>query len=341
LLTRLSEAQRRHEQTAAADVKLATLLRSRTSAERSQLVATLLADPTFNFASDASTRSLSDVAREFPHVLNAALISRIEAGKELPRHVKDYLSDTETRDVGPVREYVETPSTSAAKGAALIAGRELTHDLCLRYLASYAAVASGGDRSQSAWQPTRDLEAVLALTPTLSFFAAITRFGLQTAPEDISCLCWLVTAHGRDRERGSGTLSAELRANVVRTLQNWAEALLLSSSNRRHLADVARAMQRISDPTHVDVMDRMLRRDQDVHAQARQAYKANPRDNRALQEMRISHTLAYRDALVAIGTEPATTVLTDHLSDEYFGSEAAIGLAQIWRRESNSPGYLA
>jgi len=210
LLLKLSEAQRRHEKTAAADVKLARLLRSRTSAERSQLVATLLADPTFNFAADASTRSLSDVAREFPNVLNAALISRIEAGKDLPRHVKDYLSDTQIRDVGPVREYVETPSTSAAKDAALIAGRELTHDLCVRYLASYAAAANGGDRSQSAWQPTRDLETVLALTPTSSFFAAIARFGPQTPPEDISCLCWLVTGHGRDREQGCSVLNGHL-----------------------------------------------------------------------------------------------------------------------------------
>jgi hypothetical protein len=85
------------------------LLCSRTSAGGSQQIATLLADPTFNFASDASKNSLFDVAREFPNVLNAALVSQIEAGKELPRHAKDYLSETLTRDVGPVREYVATP----------------------------------------------------------------------------------------------------------------------------------------------------------------------------------------------------------------------------------------
>jgi hypothetical protein len=340
LLMKLFEAERKQQTGASADMKLARLLRSTTSAGRSQQIATLLADPTFNFASDASKNSLFDVAREFPNVLNAALVSQIEAGKELPRHAKDYLSETLTRDVGPVREYVATPSTSAAKGAALIAGRELTHDLCLRYLASFAAAASGGDRSQGAWQPTRDLEAVLALTPMSSFFAAIARFGPQTPPEDISRLCLLVARHGRDSERGSRTLSAKLQANVVRALQNWAEALLSSSNNRRHLADVAGAMQRVPDPTDIDVVDRMLRRDQDVHAQARQAYKANPRDDRALQEMRISYSWTYRNALVAIGTDSATRVLTDHLSDEYFGSEAAIGLALIWRMRHGREGQI-
>ena len=333
LLMKLSEAERKHDQTGtSADVKLARLLRSRANAGRSQQIATLLADPTFDFDSDASKNSLFEVAGEFPDVLTAALISRIEAGKELPRHAKDYLSETQTRDVGPVRDYMATPSTSAAKSAALIAGPELTHDLCRMYLASYAAVAGGGDRSQAAWQPTRDLETVLALTPTSSFFAAVARFGSQTPPEDISRLCQLVARRGNDSERGSRALSAGLQANVVHTLLNWAEALLSSSNNRGHLADVARAMQRIPDSTHVHVLDRMLRRDQDVHVQARQAYRANPRDHRALQEMRISHSWAYRDALVAIGTDSATAVLTNHLSDEYFGSEAAVGIALIWLR---------
>jgi NACHT conflict system protein len=340
LLMKLFEAEREQQTSASADMKLARLLRSRTSAGRSQQIATLLADPTFNFASDASKNSLSDVAREFPNMLNAALVSQIEAGKELPRHAKDYLSETLTRDVGPVREYMATPGTSAAKGAALIAGRELTHDLCLRYLASYAAAASGGDRSQGAWQPTRDLEAVLALTPTSSFFAAIARFGSSTPPEDISGLCRLMARCCRDVDRGRATLSTELHPDVFRTLQNWAEALLLSSNDRSQLADLAGAMQRVPDPTHVDVLDRMLRRDQDLHAQARQAYKANPQDNSALQDIRIWHNWTYRDALVAVGTDPATSVLTVHLSDEYFGLDAAVGLMLIWRKRHGREGQI-
>jgi hypothetical protein len=136
LLAKLSEAERKHQEAgASADLRLARLLRSRATVGRSQQIATLLADPTFNFDSDASRNGLSYVAREFPDVLSAAMVNRIEAGKELPRHVKDYLRETLTRDAGPVREYMATPSTSAAKGAARIAGPELTHDLCLRYLA--------------------------------------------------------------------------------------------------------------------------------------------------------------------------------------------------------------
>jgi hypothetical protein len=341
LLTRLSEAERKYEQTAAsANVKLARLLRSRTRADRPQQIASLLADPTFKLDSNGLENSLFDIAREFPDVLSAALVSRIEAGEELPRHAKSYLAENQTRDVGPICEHLALPGTSAAKGAALIAGPELTHDLCLRYLASYRAAASGSDRSQSAWKPSRDLEAVLALTPTSSFFEAIARFGRETSPEDISRLCGLIAMHGRDSERGSRTLSAGLQAKVVCTLQNWAGALLSSTNNRCHLADVAGGMQRVPDPTHVDVLDRMLRRDQEVQAQARQAYKANPRDNRTLQEMRISHNWTYRNALVAIGTDPATIVLTDHLSDEYFGLEAAIGLAQIWRRRHGQESQI-
>jgi hypothetical protein len=276
--------------------------------------------------------TLRDVAREFPDVLSAAMVSLIEAGKKLPLHAKDYLSETLTRDVGPVREYTATPGASVAKGAALIAGRELTHDLCLRYLASYAVAASGGDRSQGAWQPTSDLEAVLALTPTSSFFAAISRFGSATPLEDISCLCRLIARYCSNVDRGRARLSAELHGDVVRTLQNWAEALLLSSNDRSQLADLAGAMQRVPDPTHVGLLDRMLRRDQNLHAQARQTYKANPRDNRALQDMRIWYNWTYRDAFVAVGTDPATSILTDHLSDEHFGLDAGVGLMLIWRK---------
>jgi hypothetical protein len=340
LLAKLSKARREHQEAgASADVKLARLLDSIASPGRSQRIATLLADPTFNFDSAASKNHLSYVAREFPDVLSAAMVSRIEAGKELPRHAKDYLSETQTRNVGPVREYMATPGTSEAKGAALIAGQELTHDLCLRYLASYAAAATGGDRSQGAWQPTRDLEAVLALTPTSSFFAAIARFDCSTSLEDISGLCRLIARYCRDVDQGRATLS-ELHADVVRTLQNWAAALLLSSNDRSQLADLAGAMQRVPDPTHVDALDRMLRRDQDLHAQARQAYKANPEDNRALQDMRVWYNWTYRDALVAVGTDPATSVLTVHLSDEYFGLDAAVGLMLIWRKRHGREGQI-
>jgi hypothetical protein len=70
LLTKLSEAERKHEQTgASADVKLSRLQRSSASEERSQKIAILLADPTFNFDSAASNNSLSYVAREFARAL--------------------------------------------------------------------------------------------------------------------------------------------------------------------------------------------------------------------------------------------------------------------------------
>ena len=127
-------------------------------------------------------------------------------------------------------------------------------------------------------------------------------------------------------------MSAELHANIVRALQNWAEALLSSSNNRRHLADVAGAMQRVPDPSHADVLDRMLRRDQDLYAQARQATKPTLGMTAPYKRMRISNNWAYRHALVAIGTNTAITILTDRLSDEYFGLDAAVGLMLIWRQ---------
>lgn len=336
LLAKLADAQRAQwEAIEAPDMRLARMPRTMPKGEKAKVIADLLSDPAFNFRSDAARNSLFEVAREFPEILEATLVARIEAGMEIPSHAHEYVRDSAARDSDRVRVLLQAPHESAAKGAALIAGPDTTHGLCLQYLSSYAAFIQQGDRSQAAYQPTRDLEAVLALTPDSSFFEALARFNQEIGPEEISRLCRLIGAHGRDNDRNARSLTAEVGAKITRTLQLWAEALLASpAATRRHLADVAGAMRRLPDSTHAVYLARMLERDQQVYSRAHDAFRADRNDKDALHEIRTLHEWAYRDALVAVGTDEAERVLTDHLTDQYFGPQAAVGLMLIWRNEN-------
>ncbi len=336
LLAKLADAQRAQwEVIEAPDMRLARIPRTMPKGEKAKVIADLLSDPAFNFRSDAARNSLFEVAREFPEILEATLVARIEGAMEIPSHAHEYVRDSAARDSDRVRVLLQTPHEPAAKGAALIAGLDTTHELCLQYLSNYAAFIQQGDRSQATYQPTRDLEAVLALTPGSSFFDAVARFNREIGPDEISRLCRLIGAHGRDNDRNAPSLTTEARAKITRTLQLWAETLLASpAATRSHLADVAGVMRRLPDPTHAVYLARMLERDQQVYSRAHDAFWANRNDRDALHEIRTLHEWAYRDALVAVGTDEAARVLTAHLTDQYFGPQAAVGLMLIWRNEN-------
>ncbi|MBL4644832.1 MAG: hypothetical protein JKY99_00040 [Rhizobiales bacterium] len=336
LLEKLSASkQNQNKVRASANHRLTRLIHSPPSADRTQQIAGLLADPTFNYESNAAKNALYDVAREMPNLLEVALVDLIEAGIELPWHVKGYLNELITRDTGAVREFLSTPGTDLAKGAALVAGQDLTHDLCRRYLISYAEALLQNGNTTEERRSLRDLEIAIESTPTSSFYSAITRFGPEIPLEDIGRLCDLIVRHGRDSDRKPPRLSPELLSKVAGTLKGWAEVMLSSDSNRQYLGDVARAMCCIPDPSHVGVLDRMLRRDQEVYVEARRAYLSDRRNQDAMQDAQTSYETAYRDALVVIGTDEASTVLTDHLPDPYFGAEAAVGLMLIWRKRND------
>jgi hypothetical protein len=340
LLAKLEGAQRAQwEAIEAPDLRLARMPRTISKAERAKATAELLSNPVFNFKSDAARDSIFEVARNFPQVLETALVARIEAGMELPRQVQEYLGDIAGRDTDLIRDMLKTPHEAAAKRAAFIAGPDSTHELCVQYLSSHDAWAQHGERSPAAYLPVRNLENVLSLTPDSSFFEAITRFGPDISPDDVSRLCWLIEAHGKESSRGAPNPSSELGAKIIQKLQQWADALLVSSSaTRRHFADVAKAMRGVPHPTHAAYLDRMLDRDQNIYRRAHEAYQIDNRNESTLHEIRTLHEWAYRDALVAVGTDEAERVLREHLSDQHFGREAAVGLMLIWRNQTDLEG---
>jgi hypothetical protein len=97
---------------------------------------------------------------------------------------------------------------------------------------------------------------------------------------------------------------------------------------------VVNAIARFPDPQFVPGLERMLARDLDDWAKAREAFMKNPRRGPMSPDVSHSHTVEYQRALAAIEDKSAIEVLRRYLPDLRFGMQAAGALFQIWMKEN-------
>ena len=250
------------------------------------------------------------------------MIARIEAGLKLPWKPEAYLAAVAPVDAGPIREILlaEELISEAAEDAAAVAGPEIVQVLCDRYLTAYDGYEKRSERTEAAFRPVRELMDVLERTRPSVFFAIVSKYRRGANDNEIVRLCRLIVRHGSDPNLSLLSLPGTLHTQVVKTLNDWAAALLRSTSaTRGHLSDLARAMRRLPHPSQAPLLSKMLQEDLRRYRHERAAFAANPNDRAVLQEMRISHNWDYRDALAKVGSSEAAAILQSQLLDEFFG----------------------
>ncbi len=303
-------------------------------------IADLIASTDFPVRNDHAAVALQRAYEAYPAPVREGLLRRVAARLELPYRAHEFLKDAATVDDGPIAEAALDPATPerVARGAFAVIGPKKVGTLIDRLFELHKAYLDGRD----AWgrpehKAERDeaqrLSDAISASRRDSFVAALLERSDTGDPVRTDFLADLFARHGRDDEEQRVDIAEDKRTAMIRTIQNWIDAMLRSAeANRHQFAPVARAAARVPDPQFVPGLRDMLARDLADWARAREAYAKATRRGPASPDVNHSHMLEYQRAFAAIGDETTVGVLKTYLTDLRFGVHAAGALLEIWNR---------
>ena len=290
--------------------------------------------------------SLSEAYRVFPIEVKAALLARLRAGLPIPTQAEDLLRTEDIEiDDGPVVAFTldEDPPASIIPGSLGVLGSQAVGRLIDKLI---AIKGSANNVGAPVGKATHDLRDWIAATQPRSFVKAILERASTTVPSEIALLADLVSRHGRRVEGEPLQIPSGLQAELTAALTRWGEELLASSApDRSHLAEVAMAISRVSQPDLGAVLGRMLAADLALWRDARQKMKATFEKKEAVDmalrsSAQMGHSLQYRRAFANTGGEQVVELMKSylpHLGFDSFGADAAHVLRDLWEKEHNPP----
>lgn len=309
-------------------------------------VAALITSPDFPATDQHVGWSLSDAYRVLPSEVKAALLGRLQAGLPIPAQADDLLrtEDIEIED-GPAVAFTldEDPPAPMIPGSLPVLGSQAVGRLIDKLIAITASANGVGGADGKA---THDLREWIAATQPKSFVKAIIERASTTVPSEIALLADLVSRHGRRVGDEPLQIPSSLQAGLSTALMHWGEELLASSApDRSHLAEVAMAISRVSEPELGAVLGRMLAADLALWRDARQkmqtAFEKKEAVDMALRSSaQIGHSFQYRRAFAKTGGEQVVELMKSYLPQvgfDGFGVDAAHVLRDIWEKEQNPP----
>lgn len=337
----LEELMQRRSTLVAADPsparRLARANSSLTDEELAEVIQSALRDPAFSYR-DGGEHIVAEAAARLPEAVAQALKWRLVNGLDLPYRPFGYF-DILTPDEGePISSMLLNGALTKeqARCTAYLSAAGTVEQLLKRFLQARWKFRAEGVRTEAAYAPAGALEDILESTRASVLFDALQDYADGAAPDEIHDLCDVISGHGRFHNRETLPLLPEQRASAVSLMNGWARQLLEQGASRNSLARLTWAMRRLPDPSQVDLLGEMLKADLRGLSAARAAFEKDRRNEAALHEIRSWHARDYRVALTAVGTPEAEYVLTEHLSDPDFGTEAAVGLQVIWQAHNEA-----
>jgi hypothetical protein len=296
----------------------------------------LVASASFPINIDHGRTALHRAIEAFPREIANALVARLAARLEVPYGSKDYLTGVDTIDDGPVAAAVLDPATPerVARAAIAVIGPKTVGTLIDEFLALDARLRAADQQASEAERNEyrRLIDNIAAARPA-SFAEAFIARAITNDPVKIGELADLFARHGRsDGERVIGLRETD-RDRLAAIVSGWIDVLLSSPpANRHQMSNVARVVQRLGQPQLVEGLQRMLERDLDDWAKAREAHFKAGSGGALTPDVTYSHKLEYQRAFAELGGERAVAMMRSYLSYMRFGLDAASVLGDIWRR---------
>jgi hypothetical protein len=304
-------------------------------------VATLIESEDFPVKDDQAVRTLEKAFKRYPQEVGAALLRRIEAGRELPFRCEELLKDAAAVDEGAIPTMVIdcARESRVANTAAVVVGPKTVGILIDRLLALEEKMQGMGSPID---QVTREeyyrLMGRISISRIEAFLPALQIRTDTNDPHRISILADLLARHGKDVETGPLQAELSLLEPIVSAVQRWVDVLLASpQANRHQFANVVGAIQRLPKPEFAEGLRRLLAEDLSRWQSARQEFFAQPASGPLPPDVTHSYTLQYRRALAAIGDAQVFRLMEEYLSDPQFGIDAAYVLKDIWKRQQDVP----
>ena len=176
----------------------------------------------------------------------------------------------------------------------------------------------------------------IASTRQNSFVEALLKRTSFGEPKHIEIMASLISRHGRGLNN-MRTLAVELRDPLAKLIEHWIEVLLTSpKANRRQMANVVQAIERLPDARFVKGLHKMLEHDLGDWARAWDEFKKSRPAVPIPQDVTMDWTLQYQMAFAAIGGTEVVGLMKRYLPDLRFGIKAAIVLSALLNRENGS-----
>lgn len=309
-------------------------------------VAALLESNDFPAMDEHVGWSLGDAYRVFPSEVKAGLLGRLRAGLPIPTAAEDLLRTEDIQiDDGPVVAFTldEDPPASIIPGSLGVLGPHAIGRMIDKLNAIKASANNVGSPDVKA---IHDLQGGIAATQPRSFVKAVLERASTTVPSEIALLADLVSRHGKRLEDELLQIPSDLQADMNAALMRWGETLLASSApDRSHLAEVAMAISRMSQPELGTVLGRLLAADLSLWHDARQTMKTAFEKKEAVDialrsSAQTGHSLQYRRAFANTGGEQVVELMKSylpHIGFDGFGVDAAHVLRALWGKAHNPP----
>jgi cytochrome c553 len=288
--------------------------------------------------------AVQEAFQRYPDETSSALIHRLEAGMEIPFRSEDLLrAKGYALDDGPLVAAVFKPveRDRVAAAAANVIGPKTIGNLIDRLMEIEEKARSAGKWDDALRTEYHTLFGRISSTGLNAFVDAILSRSDTKDPGKIGLLAEIFARHGRDDSDNALRLSGERHVQMMLAVEQWADALLSSAeSTRSQLANVARAIERLSDPKLVLTLQCLLAEDLARWKQSREELLAAHHAGRRIDsDSHMSWTLQYRRAFSAIGGTEVEKLMREYLPDAGFcgfGVTAAWVLKDLWDREQNS-----
>jgi hypothetical protein len=278
----------------------------------------------------------------YPGEISAALVRRLQAGREIPQNSEELLARSPTVDDGPIRDLILAgSSTRVVSNAAVIAGPNTVRALIEKVLALHdQAKVAGRKLSSGEWEEHHRLVDVLAKTRLNVFGEAWLDLADTDDPEKIARLSDVFARHGtRYNEQAVFPLDDATQAKLVTVCVRWIDILLTApTGDRRDFAEVARMATRIGSEELAVPLSRLLKQDLVRWRRARDAFRQAPQKGEVgpAAGARMGYNPQYSRAFAAIGGERVGEIMRGFLRDPDFGGDAAYILKQIYEARSGS-----
>jgi hypothetical protein len=201
--------------------------------------------------------------------------------------------------------------------------------------------AAPGRYDQAVGDQYRAVTDRIEATRQVSFTAALLSRGETNQPHRIGVYASLLASHGhRQSDRKPFIVEESIRPILIALVHRWAEALLTTPNSKRHqMADVARAIGRLSAGELLPDLERLLALDLSRWRAAREMRRTSIATMSMEERSDAAHswTLQYRDAFAAIDGDRVVEIMRQYLEHEDFGFDAGWVLKDIWDRQQNTP----
>jgi hypothetical protein len=309
-------------------------------------VAALIKSHDFPAMDQHAEWSLSAAYKVFPSEVKVALLGRLRLGLPIPTQAEDLLRTEDIEiDDGPVAAFTldENQPVSIVGGSLGVLGPQTVGRLIDKLIAVKRSINNVVVLDRKA---SEDLWDWISATQPNSFVKAILKRASTVVPSEIALLADLITQHGKRLEVEQLQIPSDLRTDLSAALMHWSEELLASlAPDRSHIAKVAMAIGRVSQPSFGTVLGRMLAADLALWRDACQKMKTALEKKESVDTVvrssaQMGYSLLYIRAFVNTGGEQVVDLMKSylpHLGSDGFGVDAAHVLRELWEKEHNPP----